>query len=91
MGTQIVALNIGSPTILVQPDSPSRDSCRQAQALLDFHGQSSGAETVYERLGNVTSPMLIIAGQQDHVDPMAGDLALLDAVPGAAIVEAMPC
>ena len=65
--------------------------CRQAQALLDFHGQGSGAEAVYERLGNVTSPMLVIAGQQDHVDPVAGDLALLDAVPGAAIVEVMLC
>ena len=61
--------------------------CRQAGALLDFHGSGDGAQAVYERLGNVTSPVLIIAGQQDHVDPVAGDLALLDAIPEAAIVE----
>ena len=69
------------------PEPDARTVRRQAQAVLDFHGPDSDAGLVYERLGNVTNPTLVLAGGQDHVDPISADVAIADAVPGAVLVQ----
>ena len=62
--------------------------CRQAGALVDFLSKgSSNANFVYDSLSDFTTPVLLIAGQQDLILPVAADQIIAELVPGALLVE----
>ena len=62
--------------------------CRQANIVDAYYSNtSSDANFVYASLGKFTTPLLLIAGQQDLVAPISSDLAIMELVPGATLVE----
>ena len=60
---------------------------RQADALVDWVSNSSEASFVYDSLNDFTTPVLLIAGQQDLALPIAADRTIAELVPGALLVE----
>ena len=42
---------------------------------------------MYDSLSDFTTPVLLIAGQQDLILPVAADQAIAELVPGALLVE----
>ena len=42
---------------------------------------------IFDNLGNITNPALIIDGVQDLIDPSPNDKLLVNAIPGASIIQ----
>ncbi len=73
--------------IQVMPKDPTTPEQLMRQAAVDFDYDGEAGQEVTMGMQNITNPVLIIAGQQDSLLPISYDIEILDAIPGASLVE----
>lgn len=62
-------------------------SARQTQTVISHFFSGPGDDFVYDSLGNITAPTLVLVGSQDIILPVGDSQVLAERIPDANLIE----
>ena len=76
---------VASEAVMPQEPVTPQQNIGQLSAIDDYY--KDPASTVYHALGNITAPVLVVAGTQDVILSVQDDYTLVNMIPGASFLQ----